>query len=739
VTTTALNTGPSSELVPSVPITSSGVSTVVYSLPISSLKADEVLRVTSNLEVTNTHSYDVTDSVRLALGSSPSDTDGETVTPWTSFQHTKDVLHWTFPLSGVYRASEDFGSTRYLNVIFKAASTSAQPNDTLKVQPNFGHLAATRYAPAVGPMAQPTHQLQALTTSLPEQVASLPVDGNWRRVLTRKVSDLSANDILDITGQLGIQNTSGATVQLESRITMSMQPSVGGDTASPIISSRMMSATSFDRVVHSNQFSVNDPAWRYMNLVVRAKPVSGTPQPLTVTAGQSALNVIRLKPSAGNPSAPLREGTLQQVGFDFDPNVTSIPFCPGGCEKRVVASAPLYEGLWKDEVIRARGLVTGDFNGGEVAQVLTQLAIADSPTETTGTVLAGLSGDKVPTAMQLHTSVKEATYIVPKAELATKYVNFVVYASRTPAYEGESMLVPAASLSFTRSKPTSALSADFEDGSLDRLFVFDNDGVASITSALAREGSKSLEINLDFSNNKGEDPQERRRVEVSPPDKRTSAGYYGEETWHGFSVYFPEDFKVPGIDNPELPDGTWNIFAQWHAEHDGDGLDCPLEGVGVPIGFGARYWKANGYTNPGASQTSTPVDGDYLEVSFTGGELNQDCTNTVKDSPQRFILGLLDRGRWYDFVLHTRWTTEEGGPGNSVAELWMNGKQVLGDQSTPVTFPVLLWHGTPAIHNNSAYLKFGLYRGPSEEEPKTRLYIDSFKRGNSYAEVAPGK
>ncbi len=739
VTTSMMSTGPNSELVPSVPIASSnGIDTAVYSLAIPSIKAGEVLRTTGNLEVTNTHTYDVTDTVRLVLGSSPSDSNGTIVTPWTSVQQTPEMLHWTLPINGVYRAPSDSGSTQYLKVILKASSVGAKSGDTLVVEPNFGHLAATRYTPVIGPMSQPTHQLQTLVDIMPEQISSVPVDSAWRRVLSRRVSSLSANDILDLTGQLEVQNTTGTSVQMESKITMTTAPSsANGSTASPVTVDRLTSGMTFGRIVQSNQLKISDAGKRYVNLLVRAVPTMGSPKPVTVTAGRAMLNVVRLKPNLGDPTASLREGTLQELGWDIEANVTSIPFCAGGCQKRVVASAPLYGGLWKGEVIRARGVVTGDLNGGNAAQVLTRLIVASSPTETSGDEVAALSGDKVSTGQQIHTSVKEGTYVVPKAEQVSKYLNFVVYASRAPAYEGEAMNVPSASISLTRSKPTLPFKADFEDGLLNQLFPITNDGVASVTSTVAREGSKSLEVNLDLSHS-GEDPLKRRRVEFSVPDKRTSGGYYGEEGWYGFSAYFPKDFVVPRPDNPEATAGTWNIFAQWHGEPSGDGLDCTLEAGQVPIAFNVRYRKAGSYKNPGATETSTPVDGDYLEMEFEGGELNESCSSNVKPT-QRYVVGLLERGTWYDFVLHTRWTQLSGGPGDSISEVWIDGKQVLGNQSTPVTTPTLLWHGTPEIHSNQTYLKFGLYRGPSEEDPKTKLYIDSFKRGNSYSQVAPGQ
>jgi len=942
VTTSVLDTGPSAELVSSVPITTSGnTQTVIYSLPVTSLDAGEVLRVTGGLEVTNKHAYDVTDSVQVILGDSEEDTSGLVITPWASAQHTKNMLHWTFPFNGVYRATTSSGSTQYVNLVLKASSPSAEAGDTLIVQPNFGRMTATRYTPAVGPMAQPTHKLQVLDGSMPEQISQIPVDSVWRRVLTRRVDDVSAEDILDITGQLEVQNTSGTTVKLESMVKMTTGPFTTGSTASPITLDQLTPDVTHARLVETNQFTVSDPSKNYMNLLVRAVPVGSSPEPLTISAGSGMLNVMRFEPSAGDPSAPLREGTRQVYHADFYPDVESIPFAvAGGSEKRVVASAPLWGGLEKGEVLRARGLVTGDLNGGEVSQVLTQLILGDSPTATTGDIVATLSGDKVPATTQIHTSIKEGVYVMPAAEPVHKYLNYVVYASQ--ANPSDSMSVPAASVSFTRSQPSAPLDEGFEDG-IDSVFHYDYNGTFAASSEIAREGSQSLLVDMDLSKDYPGDGDIRRN-EVRPPNERTAGGYEGEETWHGFSVYFPKEFDAPspapaahfdglidevrlydealseeqisadrdgnyseevepvaaysfedgegsvatdsagghdgnvdgatwtangrygsalsfdGIndivdvaDSPDLdftdtftleawvrPDtltslvpvmrksnfvtgygllsaytqegvkkptgfsgngeslaiaageaalatevwshlalaadgsnlriyvdgqlvdsgsmvdaspteadltiggpslapapklGTWNIFTQLH--HINDGLNCTTS-LGPPIDFNVRHYKAGAYTNPGESETATPVEGDYIEVGFNGGQIAADCQSAVKPT-KTYVLAPLEHERWYDFVLHTRWTYEEGTAEKSNAEVWLDGKQVLGDETTPIVTPNLYWHETPAEHNTGSYLQFGLYRGPSLEDPKVKLYIDAVRRGESYIEVAPGQ
>lgn len=70
----------------------------------------------------------------------------------------------------------------------------------------------------------------------------------------------------------------------------------------------------------------------------------------------------------------------------------------------------------------------------------------------------------------------------------------------------------------------------------------------------------------------------------------------------------------------------------------------------------------------------------------------------------------------------------------------MDGTQVFGSQTIPITLPTLAWRLTSEGEKRYAtkiYSGFGLYRGPSLEDPATQLYFDSIRSGNSYSQVAP--
>lgn len=951
VTVTSLDSGPESEQVSSLPITdpeAEAEEEVVYSLEVPALTEGEVLRATANLELTNDQSYATTDSVALVLGESESDAEGDVVVPWSSYAHDPEVRHRTFPISGAYRAAEDVG-TRYLKVIAKAQAPGAGESDTLTVQQNLGRLSAVRSTPVPSPMSQVTHRLQPQIDPLPELTDTIPVDAIWHRVMTRRVDPLSYEDILDLASQLDVRSDGEATVRVESKITMTATPSTAGSFAVTPVVEQLSPDAPTARIVHANQLNVTDPAKRYFNLSLKAETVSGSPEPLSVAVGATTLEILRHEPSSGEPSAPLGEGTLVERRADLSPDVSSVPYAePGGSEKRVVASAPLYGGVWKDEILHARGLVTGDMNGtGETTQVLTRLILADSPTDTEGVTIGAFSGDKVPPSTQVHTSVKEGLYAMPTAEPVIKYVNFVVYASQ--AEPSGSMDVETANVYVKRSKPTAPFDEGFEDGldtdGIDSVFENEYNGTLGASTAQAREGEKSMLVEIDPSQDSHpDDGPGNRRVEARVPNIRTSGGYFGEETWNGFSVYFPDEFKVAkdepadnyfdglidevrlydealsegqigkdlegsyeetpapvaaygfeegigssagdatgehdgavegatwseagkigsalefdGVDDavgvpddaeldlseeftfeawvrPDthgfvspvlskydpnsavgyllttwflggpagrvssssgsksaegeftLPkeewshlaftsDGTnlklyvdgelqgtssavsapttgvdlkiganpgveavkpaqWNVVLQFHLTKDEE-IGCPTDTlIGVPANFGVEYFEAGEHTNPGEAETATPEAGEYLTSTFKGGEINSNCVGTVEPG-EKFVLGPLERERWYDVVMHINWTLEEGEAGDSVSEVWLDGEKVLGNGATPVLKSSIFWLEDEENHYNATTLQFGNYRGPWAEDPPSQLYYDAVRRGNSYEEVAP--
>ena len=81
----------------------------------------------------------------------------------------------------------------------------------------------------------------------------------------------------------------------------------------------------------------------------------------------------------------------------------------------------------------------------------------------------------------------------------------------------------------------------------------------------------------------------------------------------------------------------------------------------------------------------------------------------TSDVRKGIVLGPLDRGKWHEFIVHTKWSTD---PGRGLIEVWMDGKQVCSEKT------YTLYQG---CYN---YFIVGLYRNihigdPALKWPKT--------------------
>ncbi|MBA2632396.1 MAG: heparin lyase I family protein [Chloroflexi bacterium] len=147
----------------------------------------------------------------------------------------------------------------------------------------------------------------------------------------------------------------------------------------------------------------------------------------------------------------------------------------------------------------------------------------------------------------------------------------------------------------------------------------------------------------------------------------------GTETWTAVSVYLDAGF-------PEY--SSWSLIAQWK--------------------------EADGGSPP--SQIS--VENEQLAI------LGADSL----DPRPRFPFGTIERGRWIDFLVHHKWSTDQG---IGFVEVIMDGELVL-----PKTF-------TRTMDNsNPLFLNVGQYRDLANSGTAV-LYIDEVRVGPTRQSVAP--
>jgi hypothetical protein len=197
---------------------------------------------------------------------------------------------------------------------------------------------------------------------------------------------------------------------------------------------------------------------------------------------------------------------------------------------------------------------------------------------------------------------------------------------------------------------------------------------ATIVTDLVRQGRYAARFRVGPDDKLSGSSGERSEVYASTGESA------GTESWWGWSTYFGDDF------NP-TPNSFWNIFTQWHNS--------------------GTTGQANVHF-----EVDTTVTPWQIQLRSFGGLENQ--------NERRFRLFELRRNRWFDFVFHVRWASDNTG----FLELWVDGQLVL-----PRTFTPTLYAG------QSVYLKQGFYRAPSNVT--SVLYHDRMRRGDSYAAVAP--
>jgi hypothetical protein len=156
------------------------------------------------------------------------------------------------------------------------------------------------------------------------------------------------------------------------------------------------------------------------------------------------------------------------------------------------------------------------------------------------------------------------------------------------------------------------------------------------------------------------------RSEVSASVSATAARE-GRVERYRWATWFPHDFRP-------VPDSTWTIFTQFH-ESSPDGCHPNL-----------------------ALQLNTQDGGERLRLTARGGRL--DARTCEPGAEESWDFAELQRDRWYRFELVVGWSASAR---EGFVELKLDGRTVV-----PRTRQATLYAG------QSAYLKQGLYRAPSD-------------------------
>jgi hypothetical protein len=160
----------------------------------------------------------------------------------------------------------------------------------------------------------------------------------------------------------------------------------------------------------------------------------------------------------------------------------------------------------------------------------------------------------------------------------------------------------------------------------------------------------------------------------------STRGYAGQDVWYAWSTLI-----APGS---VLHFGDWNDLTSWHQT----GPVCP-----APV-----HVAINGSTRE-------------LRLDAWGGPLNaRVCSNPYRKT---WNLGKLRFGKWYDFVLHVKWSAR---PDVGEIEMWINGRRAIRP-----------CHAATLYTGQGVYLKQGLYRGNAKG--KAVVYNDGMVVARNYS------
>jgi Polysaccharide lyase len=199
----------------------------------------------------------------------------------------------------------------------------------------------------------------------------------------------------------------------------------------------------------------------------------------------------------------------------------------------------------------------------------------------------------------------------------------------------------------------------------------------TVTTALARTGTKSCRFTLTGSQNRSELILGGNGTGST---RGTAEFREGAEYWYGFSIYIKQ--MVYG------KPGAHNLFMQFKSD-----------GTGSPE-FGLQLWNVNG-----------------KKGLWTGGPAQE-----VNHSGERFLAPMAENA-WHDIQIHFK-ASETG---NGFYEVFLDGTLV--DARTGVTM-IVPGHGM-------AYIKDGLYRNGATAPGTSEVFLDAAKLGTSRAAVLP--
>lgn len=141
---TVIDSGDSSELVTTIPVTSGGAyqKRVVYSVPVGDLAPGDTLLVSSEMESTNNLGFNVMQCSTITVTDSPTATAGSDATETNCYNISPNMHHGVTPKVGSFAVTADMPDA-HVNLVVYSAAYLATASSTLKIEPDYGRLVVT--------------------------------------------------------------------------------------------------------------------------------------------------------------------------------------------------------------------------------------------------------------------------------------------------------------------------------------------------------------------------------------------------------------------------------------------------------------------------------------------------------------------------------------------------------------------------------------------------------------------
>ena len=171
---------------------------------------------------------------------------------------------------------------------------------------------------------------------------------------------------------------------------------------------------------------------------------------------------------------------------------------------------------------------------------------------------------------------------------------------------------------------------------------------------------------------------------------------YKTEVYYGWSFMIDTNYY----------DQTYNLIAQWQD---------------LPNYIQGEVWEPT----PVLHGSPPPIALVYVDGTL---EINMNENPSDKNETYSVCKQKISTGQWYDVVFHIYWADDN----TAYLEAWLNGTPF-----TPLNGTDHKYYKRNLFNRTGNYFKFGQYRGKLKATKTNIIYLDEFKVGSSYQEVAP--